>query len=58
MKEEAWHRRRALMLASQLPENTRDALLVLRAVHTLINDFLLDEEPRKPSADVIKLREV
>lgn len=32
----AWHRRQALMLASQLPESTEDAQMVLRAVSELL----------------------
>ena len=40
MKEETWHRRQALMLASQLPEEYNDALLVIRATERLVLDFL------------------
>lgn len=35
-----WHRRQALMLASQLPENLADAQLVMQAVTELLDTFL------------------
>lgn len=35
-----WHRRHALAIAGQLPENTADALLVLQAVRELVDTFL------------------
>jgi hypothetical protein len=57
-KIEAWHRRRAFMLASQLPDSTADALLVLEATKELVETFLAEPEPEKKPAPVIKLREV
>jgi len=56
-KEELWHRRQAVMLASQLPEGHEDALLIIRAVERLANGFL-SEGGDKPPAPVLKLREV
>lgn len=35
-----WHRRQAMMLASQLPENHADAVLVVQAVRELLDTFL------------------
>lgn len=35
-----WHRRQAMVLAGQLPENPDDALLVLQAMHELLDTFL------------------
>lgn len=35
-----WHRRHAMMLAGQLPENIADAELVLQAVQELMDTFL------------------
>lgn len=35
-----WHRRQAMVLAGQLPENTEDAQLVLQAIHDLLERFL------------------
>jgi hypothetical protein len=40
MKTEQWHRRHAIMIASQLPENAADALLVLGAARELVGPFL------------------
>ena len=40
MKEENWHRRHAIQLASQLPEGTEDALAVLRLAAELVTGFL------------------
>lgn len=48
----AWHRRHALLLASQLPENTADAKLVLIAVTELVDTFMANapaDETEKPS---------
>jgi hypothetical protein len=39
----AWHRRQALMLASQLPEKTEDARMVLQALEELLETFLIRE---------------
>ncbi len=35
-----WHRRQAIQLAAQLPEDPRDALRVLELAKTLVLDFL------------------
>ena len=35
-----WHRRQALMLAGQLPENPEDARMVILAVTELLETFL------------------
>jgi hypothetical protein len=40
MKEENWHRRHAIQLASQLSEGTEDALAVLRLATELVTGFL------------------
>jgi hypothetical protein len=40
-----WHRRQAMLLASQLPENTADALLVLQAAQELVETFLNKSGP-------------
>lgn len=36
----AWHRRQAMLLASQLPENPDDAHLVVQAITELLETFL------------------
>lgn len=50
-----WHRRQALVLASQLPDNQADALLVLQAARELVEKFLLEtpEEPGQLAANVL-----
>ena len=54
-EEEGWHRRQALMIASQLPENRGDALAVLRLATELVTDFLVEPEPGLKPATVISL---
>lgn len=45
-KGEAWHRRHALSLVSQLPENAEDAAIVLAYMRDLVEDFLVpDRQP-------------
>jgi hypothetical protein len=56
MKIEMWHRRSALCLASQLPENPGDALAILDCVRELVETFLRSEEPAPaPKAKVLSL---
>lgn len=43
-----WHRRQALMLASQLPENHADAELVVQAVRELLDTFLATHQGDAP----------
>ncbi len=48
----AWHRRHALLLASQLPDNLSDAKLVIEAVTELLETFMASasaQEPDRPS---------
>jgi len=44
----AWHRRHALTIAGQLPENLADARLVLEAVSELVEEFLIKSEAAEP----------
>lgn len=44
-----WHRRQAMMLASQLPEDIADARLVVQAVMELLETFLADESTQQPT---------
>lgn len=55
IKVEAWHRRQALMIASQLPEDYDDALAVLCAAIDLMKDFVHGDqrEPERKPAPVI-----
>lgn len=41
-----WHRRQALMLASQLPEDVTDARLIIEAVRELLDTFMVEEAPK------------
>ncbi len=45
----AWHRRQAMMLASQLPENHADAQLVLQAVTELMETFMAQVPHEEPA---------
>ncbi|MEH2534410.1 hypothetical protein V1277_006294 [Bradyrhizobium sp. AZCC 1588] len=54
-KEENWHRRHAIMLAGQLPDDKEDALTVLRLATQLVTDFLESDQADKPPAPVIAL---
>ena len=38
-----WHRRHAMMLASQLPDNTADARLIMAAMTELLEHFMGDQ---------------
>jgi hypothetical protein len=44
-QEEAWYRRHAIMLASQLPDRHEDGLIVLRLATRRVVDFLAESEP-------------
>jgi hypothetical protein len=50
-----WHRRHAMMLASQLPENTADALIVLRLATVLVEGFLICSDKPEPAAKVLSI---
>jgi hypothetical protein len=41
---EKWHRRQAIVLASQLPDNTADAVMVLQALKELVETFLMSAD--------------
>lgn len=44
----AWHRRHALQIAAQLPEDHDDALAVVSLVQELVDGFLAPGEPAEP----------
>jgi hypothetical protein len=53
-----WHRRQAIVLASQLPDNSTDALMVVQALKELVDNYLVAndpslEEPRRLSGNVL-----
>ena len=49
-----WHKRHALMLASQLPENAADARAVLRETQSMVNSWL-HVEPEPAQSKVLTL---
>ena len=59
MKMQLWHRRHAMMIAGQLPEDREDALAVLGAVTDLVQGFLAaGDEPKpakKPTLTVVSI---
>ena len=51
-----WHRRQAMVIAGQLPENTEDALMVMECVRELLEVYLsksAQEPPRKVANNVL-----
>jgi hypothetical protein len=46
---ENWHKRQALSLAAQLPEDASDAIAVIRELQRLIDIWLYDEPATAPS---------
>ena len=55
MKIEQWHRRHALMLASQLPDGKGDALAVLDCVKEVVVTFLQLDTPEPAKATIVTL---
>jgi hypothetical protein len=55
MKIEQWHRRQAVMLASQLPEGRDDTLAILECVMELVVTFLHVDTPEPAKAPVLTL---
>lgn len=54
---ENWHKRHALQLASQLPENASDANAIIRELQHLVNTWLHVEPAQAPSKIVALLRD-
>jgi hypothetical protein len=55
MKEESWHRRHAIQIVSCLPEETEDALPVLRLATQLVTGFLAEPKAEKPAPVVVMI---
>jgi hypothetical protein len=55
MKIENWHRRQALMFASQLPEKKDDAQAILECVRELVTTFLKSDAPEPTKATIVTL---
>lgn len=43
-KPMGWHKRHAMVMAGQLPENLADAQLVLIALHDLVDNYLSEDD--------------
>jgi hypothetical protein len=52
-----WHKRHALMLAGQLPDNASDARAILREVQNLVDTWLHAPETPAPSKVLTLLRD-
>jgi hypothetical protein len=55
MKDDISHRRHAIQVVAALPEDSRDALAVLRLATELVTGFLADPEPTQKPAPVVVL---
>jgi hypothetical protein len=55
MKIEHWHRRHALTIASQLPDDSDDALAVLECARELVAAFLQADAPDPVKAQILTL---
>jgi hypothetical protein len=55
MKVSSWHRRQALMLASQLPDR-EDARIILGLMQDLVEDFLQEPDAIPRPASVVLLK--
>jgi hypothetical protein len=53
-----WHRRHAISLAAQLPDNPDDMLLVIAALQELVDRFLIDvpADPIQMSKNVVPFK--
>lgn len=51
-----WHKRHALTLASQLPDNISDALLVIEATREIVEQFLMPKQVDPLPENVLTLR--
>ena len=40
MKEQSWHRQRAIQIVAQLPEDAEDAVAILRAAERFVAEFI------------------
>jgi hypothetical protein len=52
---EAWHRRHAIVLASQLPDNVEDARLVLEATCEIVESFLAPKVDKPLPENVVRI---
>jgi hypothetical protein len=52
---DSWHRRHAVQIVAQLPEDTKDAVQVLELAKDLVEGFLIDRQPRLRSGAIVVL---
>jgi hypothetical protein len=52
---ENWHKRHALNLAAQLPDNASDANAIIRELQDLVTSWLHVEESSPPAAKVLTM---
>ena len=52
-----WHRRRAMMLASPLPDGTADAVIILRLATELAEGFLAGPDKSVPAKVLTSVRD-
>jgi len=57
MMAENWHKRQALCLAGQLPDNASDANAVIRELQHLVNTWLHAEPEAVPSKVIALVRD-
>jgi hypothetical protein len=57
MMAENWHKRQAISLAAQLPENVSDAHAVIRELQHLVDTWLHPAETPAPSKVLTLLRD-
>jgi hypothetical protein len=57
MMAENWHKRHAIMLASQLPDNASDANAIIRELQNLVDTWLHPAEVSAPAKVVSLVRD-
>jgi hypothetical protein len=57
MMAENWHKRHAIMLASQLPDNASDANAIIRELQNLVDTWLHPAEVAAPAKVVSLVRD-
>jgi hypothetical protein len=55
MSDHNWHHRHALQVACPLPDDSEDALVILRMATQLVTDFLHADQPAKKPTPVVAL---
>lgn len=53
--KDKWLRRQAIQIASQLPDDTSDAVSVLKYAHDIVERFLEEEPKQRPVCTVFEI---